>query len=345
MNAPFRLGHAELDALDEVQGPRIAVVIPCYRVSRQVVDLIARIGPECSAIYAVDDCCPEKSGDVIEAACSDRRLRVIRHSANQGVGGAMVTGFRAALADGADIIVKLDGDGQMDPDLIPAFAAPIAQGQADYVKGNRFFSPEDVQGMPKGRLFGNLALSFLTKLSSGYWTLFDPNNGYVAIDARVLTHVPLDKVERRYFFESDMLFRLGTLRARVIDLPMEAVYEDEVSSLNPLKMVPHFARRHLVNTFKRISYSYFLRDFSIASIELVAGILLLGFGLIFGGFTWIANLQAGVATPIGTVMLAALPVLMGLQFLLAFIGYDIANAPAHPVGPLIARAHWQYHSR
>lgn len=338
MNAPFRLDRAELSVLGEAAGPRIAVVIPCFRVSRQVVDLIARIGPEVSAIYAIDDCCPEKSGDVIEAACSDRRVRVLRHKANQGVGGAMITGFRAALADGADIVVKLDGDGQMDPELIPAFAAPIADGRADYVKGNRFFSPEDVAAMPKGRLLGNLALSFLTKLSSGYWTLFDPNNGYVAIDARVLVHVPLDKVERRYFFESDMLFRLGTLRARVIDLPMEAVYEDETSSLDPLRMVPHFAGRHLVNTCKRISYSYFLRDFSIASIELVAGALLLGFGLLFGGFTWIANLQTGVATPTGTIMLAALPVLMGLQFLLAFIGYDIANAPAHPIGPLIARA-------
>ena len=162
---------------------------------------------------------------------------------------------------------------------IPLFAAPIAAGRADYVKGNRFFSPEDARGMPRSRLLGNLGLSFMTKLSTGYWSLFDPNNGYVAIDARVAAHLPFDKIARRYFFESDMLFRLGTLRARVIDLPMRAVYDGENSSLNPVKMVPHFFGRHTVNTFKRITYSYFLRDFSVASIELVVGSLMLLIGI------------------------------------------------------------------
>lgn len=317
--------------------PRIAAVLPCYRVTDKVLEVIARIGPECTAIYAVDDFCPEKSGDAIEAKCRDPRVKVLRHAANQGVGGAVMTGMKAALADGADIVIKIDGDGQMDPALIPLFAAPIAQGRADYVKGNRFFSPEDARGMPMGRLLGNLALSFMTKLSTGYWQLFDPNNGYVAIDARVAAALPFDKIARRYFFESDMLFRLGTLRARVIDLPMRAVYADEKSSLNPLKMVPHFFSRHMVNTFKRITYSYFLRDFSVASLELVAGSLLLLFGLVFGGITWISNMQAGVVTPAGTVMLAVMPVLVGLQFLLAFIGYDVANTPSEPVGPLMVK--------
>lgn len=317
--------------------PRIAAVLPCYRVTDKVLEVIARIGPQCTAIYAVDDFCPEKSGDAIEAKCRDPRVKVLRHAANQGVGGAVMTGMKAALADGADIVIKIDGDGQMDPALIPLFAAPIAQGRADYVKGNRFFSPEDARGMPMGRLLGNLALSFMTKLSTGYWQLFDPNNGYVAIDARVAAALPFDKIARRYFFESDMLFRLGTLRARVIDLPMRAVYADEKSSLNPLKMVPHFFSRHMVNTFKRITYSYFLRDFSVASLELVAGSLLLLFGLVFGGITWTSNMQAGVVTPAGTVMLAVMPVLVGLQFLLAFIGYDVANTPSEPVGPLMVK--------
>ena len=316
-------------------GLRVAAVLPCYRVADKVLGVIARIGPECTAIYAVDDCCPDKSGDRIANACTDPRVKVLRHDANQGVGGAVLTGMRAALADGADIIIKIDGDGQMDPALIPLFAAPIAAGRADYVKGNRFFSPEDARGMPKARLLGNLALSFMTKLSSGYWSLFDPNNGYVAIDARVAANLPFDKIAKRYFFESDMLFRLGTLRARVIDLPMRAVYDDENSSLSPMKMVPHFFGRHMVNTFKRITYSYFLRDFSVASIELVVGSLMLLFGLLFGTTTWITNMQAGVVTPIGTVMLAVLPILMGLQFMLAFIGYDIASAPSEPIGPLL----------
>ncbi|WP_323982199.1 glycosyltransferase family 2 protein [Novosphingobium aureum] len=313
----------------------VAVVIPCYRVSRQIADLVARIGPCCHAIYAIDDACPEHSGDALEAACDDPRLTVLRHTVNQGVGGAVMTGYRAALADGHAVVVKLDGDGQMDPALIPALVHPILAGQADYVKGNRFFMVSDVKAMPKGRIAGNLALSFLTKLSSGYWSLFDPNNGFVAIDARVLAHLPLDLIARRYFFESDMLFRLNTLRARVVDMPMRAVYGDEESSLKPLRMIPHFARRHAVNLAKRLGYSYYLRDFTLASIELPLGLLLTLFGAIFGAVTWYRNAGAGIETPTGTVMLAVLPILVGLQLLLAFIGYDTANAPSEPIGPTI----------
>lgn len=315
--------------------PKIAVVIPCFRVSRQIADVIAAIGPECTAIYAVDDACPEHSGDLVSASVTDPRVRVIRHEINRGVGGAMVTGYQAALADGADIVVKIDGDGQMDPALIPQFVAPIAEGKADYAKGNRFYNPEDVQAMPAVRLIGNLALSFMTKLSSGYWSVFDPNNGFVAIDARVLAAIPLQKVAPRYFFESDMLFRLNTMRAVVYDIPMSATYADEASSLSPVRVAPYFLKKHLKNFMKRVSYSYFLRDFSIASLELVAGIVLLAFGLVFGTATWISNAGAGVVSTTGTVMIAALPLLMGVQFLLAFVGYDIANSPSRPIGPLL----------
>lgn len=314
---------------------RIAVVIPCFRVSRQVADVIARIGPECSVIYAVDDGCPEQSGNTVEERCLDPRVRVLRHDVNQGVGGAMITGFRAALADGYDIVVKVDGDGQIDPALIPNLVTPIANGVADYVKGNRFFNISDVHAMPITRILGNLALSFLTKLSSGYWSLFDPNNGFVAIDARVLAHLPLDKISKRYFFESDMLFRLNTLRARVIDMPMKAVYGDEVSGLAPTKMIPHFFKRHMVNFVKRLFYSYYLRDFSLASLELPIGMFLLVFGFIFGGITWTENGLAGIPTPTGTIMLAVLPILVGLQFLLAFFGYDTTNMPSEPIGQMI----------
>lgn len=333
--APF-LDDELRAALNPAPSRRVAVVMPCYRVGGQVLDLIERIGPEVSTIYAIDDACPEQSGDVIEGACRDPRVTLIRHEVNQGVGGAVMTGFSRALADGAEIVIKLDGDGQMDPALIPMFVKPIVEGRADYVKGNRFFSPEDARNMPRTRLAGNLALSFLTKLSTGYWSLFDPNNGYVAIDARVLASLPLDKISRRYFFESDMLFRLGTLRARVIDLPMRAIYADETSSLHPTRMISHFGRRHLVNTCKRISYSYFLRDFSVASLELVFGTLLFAFGMMFGAYHWLNALGTGATTPVGTVMLAVLPLLVGLQFLLAFVGYDVANSPAEPVAPLLS---------
>jgi glycosyltransferase involved in cell wall biosynthesis len=316
---------------------RVAVVIPCYRVARHIIDLLGSLGPEVHSIYVVDDLCPEGTADLVERGCADPRVTVVRHDENVGVGGAMVTGFRRALDDGADIVVKMDGDGQMDPALLPQFLLPIAWGRADYAKGNRFFNIEDVKAMPKMRIFGNIALSFVTKLSTGYWSLFDPNNGYLAIDARVLARIPLDKIANDYFFESDMLFRLSTVRARVVDVPMQAVYGSEESSLRPLRSIPTFLRKHAVNFGKRVVYNYFLRDFSLATLELVFGSLLFLFGIAFGAVTWLENGLAGRITTTGTVMIAVLPIMMGLQLLLAFVGFDMANVPAEPIAPLLRK--------
>ncbi len=154
----------------------IAVVIPSYRVVKHILGVLSAIGPEIWRIYVIDDKCPEGSGDYVEDNCIDTRVVVLRHGTNQGVGSAVMTGYRAAIADGADIIVKVDGDGQMDPALIPNFIEPILAGEADYTKGNRFFYLEEIRAMPKVRLFGNAVLSFMTKLSSGYWDVFDPTN-------------------------------------------------------------------------------------------------------------------------------------------------------------------------
>ncbi|MDO8341564.1 MAG: glycosyltransferase family 2 protein, partial [Cellvibrio sp.] len=198
-----------------VDDNRIAVVIPCYKVTRHILEVISSIGIEVWRIYVVDDACPDGSGKHVEAHCSDQRIRIIYHKCNQGVGGAVITGYRAAIADGAEVIVKLDGDGQMDPRLIPNFIEPILAGDADYTKGNRFFDLEEINGMPKVRLFGNAVLSLMTKLSSGYWDLFDPTNGYTAIHAEVARHLPFSKISHSYFFETDILFRLNTLRAVV----------------------------------------------------------------------------------------------------------------------------------
>jgi glycosyltransferase involved in cell wall biosynthesis len=172
----------------------IAAVIPCFRVKRHVLDVVAAIPPLVGAIYAVDDACPEGSGDVIEGGCRDPRVRVLRHERNQGVGGATITGYRAALADGATVVVRLDGDGQMDPAQIPLLVRPILEGEADYSKGNRFFELEGLAAMPRLRLAGNSLLSFANKLSSGYWNVFDANNGFTAIHAEVLRRLPLGKL-------------------------------------------------------------------------------------------------------------------------------------------------------
>jgi len=310
---------------------RIAVVVPCYKVKDHILRLLSVIGSEVWRIYLVDDACPDGSGRMVEQNCSDQRVKVIFHAENQGVGGAVMTGYRAAIADGAEIIVKLDGDGQMDPALIPDFVAPILEGEADYTKGNRFYDLEKVRAMPSVRLFGNAILSLITKLSSGYWNLFDPTNGYTAIHVGAAKLLPFDKISKRYFFESDMLFRLNTLRAAVVDVPMDARYGEEVSNLRVSKIVGEFLFNHVRNFCKRLFYNYYLRDVSLASLELPLGLLLLGGGAIFGGYHWYLSSFLGEASSAGTVMLAALPTLMGFQLVLAFIGYDISSVPRRPI--------------
>lgn len=310
---------------------KVAVVIPCYKVVNQILEVIEGMGPEVSCIYVVDDFCPQQSGKYVFDNCIDQRIRIIYHKKNQGVGGAVMTGYEAAIADGADVIVKVDGDGQMDPSLIPDFISPIAMGEADYTKGNRFYDLEKISTMPKVRLFGNAVLSLMAKLSTGYWDLFDPANGYTAIHAKVAGRLPFTKISKRYFFETDILFRLNTMRAVVVDIPMSAKYGNEVSNLDISKIIGEFLFKHMRNFFKRIFYNYYLRDMSLASIELPVGIALLSFGSIYGVYHWMLALKAGVLTPVGTVMLAVAPILMGLQLILAFLSYDISSLPKRSI--------------
>ncbi|MDR1083725.1 MAG: glycosyltransferase family 2 protein [Deltaproteobacteria bacterium] len=310
---------------------KVAAIIPCYKVKKHILSLLERMGPLFWKIYVVDDCCPELSGQLAKDNCSDPRLVVLKTPTNLGVGGAVMTGFRQALEDGADILVKIDGDGQMDPELAPFFTKPIVSGQADYTKGNRFHNPSDVVQMPVFRLVGNGLISFVNKLSSGYWNIFDPTNGYLAICGKVAALLPMDKIAKRYFFESDMLFRLNLLKAVVTDIPMKAIYRDEVSNLKISCELFSFISGHLKNTCKRIFYNYFLRDVTSGSFELVLGLILFLFGFIFGLSTWIENAGQVSATPSGTVMLAALPIILGLQFLLAFLNNDIYSVPISPL--------------
>ena len=310
---------------------RIAVVIPCYRVKAHILEVLAQMPDVVQRIYVVDDACPQDSGAWVQQHCVDERVRVLRHTENRGVGGAVVTGYGQAVAEDMDVVVKVDGDGQMDPALIPRFVKPIVQGQADYTKGNRFYRPESFQSMPKLRRFGNLALSFMTKFSSGYWPNMDPTNGYTAVSVKVLQALPLEKLSRRYFFETDILFRLNTIRAVVRDVPMEAVYGEEVSNLKISSVLPEFLRGHLVRSAKRYVYSYLIRDFSIGSLYSLVGALFLLFGALFGGSHWLHSIVTGIASSNGTVMLAGMSVLIGVQFLIAFLHYDVGNVPSVPI--------------
>lgn len=307
----------------------IAVVIPCYKVKKHIIGVIQAIPENVSKIYVVDDKCPENTGSYVNTEISDRRIQVLYNSVNKGVGGAVMAGYRQAINDGIDIVVKIDGDGQMDPLLINNFINPILLGEADYTKGNRFFNLESLDAMPKIRLIGNALLSLMTKFSSGYWNLFDPTNGYTAIHCEVAKYLPFDKISSRYFFETDMLFRLNTLNAVVVDIPMEAKYEDEESNLKISKIIGDFMFKHIRNTFKRIFYNYYLRDMSLASFELPIGICMLIFGAIYGGIHWYESLVHNSTTATGTVVLSALNLIIGIQLILAFIGHDISSTPKH----------------
>jgi dolichol-phosphate mannosyltransferase len=340
MNAPFRHPRAATHrALHSVAGrPSLAVIIPCYKVASHVADVIARIGPEVDAIYCVDDACPEATGKLIEKTIRDRRVKVLYHDENQGVGGAMLTGYRKALADGHDVLIKIDGDGQMDPALIPQFVHPIECGTADYTKGNRFFYIENTKGMPLVRLIGNGALSFLTKLSSGYWNIFDPNNGYTAMHRSVGELIVTRRIDQRYFFETDMLLNLYLLRAVVQDVPMAAVYRNERSNLRIRRVAFPFLMKNLKNALRRFLVHYLIRDFSLATLEAIVGVLLLAFGFIAGSNFWLRSYFHGEAATAGQVMIAALPILSGTQFLLSALNFDMRNVPTLPHQRLFGRS-------
>lgn len=312
---------------------RFAVIIPCYKAKAKILKVLEGVHNQIHKIYVVDDACPEKTGAFVKSGTKDPRVEVLELPKNQGVGGATIEGFRRAYRDGYDILIKIDADDQMDSRLIPAFIEPIANQKADYVKGNRFFSPRSLQGMPLTRLIGNAGLSFLNKLATGYWNMMDPTNGYIALHRNLLPFLDLDKIEKRYFFESDLLFRLGSIRAVVLDVPIWSRYADETSHLSVGSSLVFFPWKLLKRTGKRFFYRYFMRDVNIATLLFTVGFILTTFGATFGLYHWISSYQMMRPTNSGTVMLSALPVLLGIQMLLSALLYDVSSTPTTPVHP------------
>lgn len=311
-------------ALDEKQ---IWVVIPAYKLTQEVINLIESIPPIVSKVVVIDDACPDKSGNLIEKLCKDSRVSVHYNQENLGVGGAVKKGYKIAIENTAEIVIKLDGDGQMDPRNIPKLLAPLLNHEADYTKGNRFYTLNSLKVMPKKRLIGNSILSVMSKFSTGYWNIFDPNNGFTAISRNALENLDLSQISDSYFFESDMLFRLYCNRAVVQDVPMNSIYGNEKSNLSISKITFEFIFKHLRNSIKRFFYAYILRDASVASLELPLGFVLLIFGVGNSIITWLNSSTTGIPNNPGTVMLSGLAILTGTQFVLAFISYDVSNVP------------------
>ncbi|NQU44226.1 glycosyltransferase family 2 protein, partial [bacterium] len=254
-------------------------------------------------------------------------LIVIHHSRNQGVGGAMASGFEKALQLDLDILVKVDGDGQMDPEFMIELVEPLANGHCDYAKGNRFLHFDALRLMPLSRKLGSILLTFLTKIASGYWHVFDPQNGYLAVRQDFLRFLNLERLRnRRYFFENEMLIELNIDSARVLDCPMPSIYGGEVSSLRVSQVMLYFPVYLFRGFFSRLFHRYVLRDFSVVVPLYLLGALSFGWGVYFGILTWWRS-DPAAPTPTATIMLSVLPLILGMQMLLQGLLFEILQTP------------------
>jgi glycosyltransferase involved in cell wall biosynthesis len=308
----------------------LAIVIPAYRAADSIGDVLRAIPRDVRWIVVVDD---GGSDDLAGAvgAVGDPRIDLVRHDGNQGVGAAVLSGYRRAIELGAEIIVKLDADGQMDPGDLGELVAPVAAGEADYAKGNRFLHERELRRMPAARRYGNVGLSFFTKLATGYWPVFDPTNGYTAIHASVVGLLDHTNIAQRYFFETSMLIELSRVRAVVVDVYIPARYGGEVSSLRPARAAASFPAPLFKAFMRRVWSQYFVRDFTPASLYIVVGILGLVFGTVWGTWHWAISIQTGIPATTGTVMIAVLPIILGVQLLLQAATLDIQGVPSRPI--------------
>lgn len=308
------------------EGLRVAVVIPMFNVAPHIAGVVSGIPDYIDHIIAVDDAATDETAQIVRALC-EPRLTLLQHRVNQGVGGATVTGFRSAIDLGADVVVKMDGDGQMDPDLIPSLLKPIVSDGYAYAKGNRFLREDALREMPRMRLLGSFCLTFLSKLASGYWHLFDPANGYVAIDVAMLRRIPLHRLARRYFFENDMLIHLNVFRARVKDVSMPARYGTERSSLRVSRALATFPLFLIKGFWYRVYERHVLREFSAVAVFWVLGAALITWGTVFGAITWTTSILLRRVATTGTVMLSVLPFIMGFQLVLQAVLAEIQESP------------------
>lgn len=307
---------------------RIAAVVPAFNESRHIADVIAGLPEIVDAIVIVDDGSSDNTAEVVTAVAADSpRVTFLRHERNGGVGAARVTGIRHVLADGAaDIIVNLDGDDQMDTSLLPALLDPIVDGGCDFAKGNRFFSISSFEGMPPERVIGNIITTFATKIATGYWSIFDPQNGFTAIRSSMAARLGLDTIATDYSYENDVLGRLALHRARVCDVDIPARYGSETSSINPAKVIPSIIRMLWRTFWKRLWLTYVVRSFSPVALFIFLGVPLVLFALVFG--TWaVVNALGPAEVSAANAALTALTFTVGFMMLLAAMVIDVLNEP------------------
>lgn len=301
---------------------KIAVAIPCYKVEQHLQQVVAGLPDFVDSILLVDDCSPDETGAVIDRmAEEDKRITALHHQKNIGVGGAMKTAFQKAIDQGMDAVVKLDGDGQMDA----AYIGPLVRALEghEFAKGNRLFDRKELRRMPLLRRMGNTGIGFMVKAASGYWNVSDPVNGFFAIRTATLRQMDFSRIADRFFFESSMLIELHYTGARISEVTMPAIYGTEKSNLSIGKTLFSFPPKLITGWMRRIHLSYFVYDFNICSLYLLAGVPSFLFGLVFGICEWIHYASIDLAAPTGTIMVAVLPLILGFQMLLAAAQYDI----------------------
>ncbi|WP_447986177.1 glycosyltransferase family 2 protein [Nitrospira sp. Nam74] len=308
------------------KGKKVSVVVPAYNVAPHVLDVLKTIPDFVDETIVVDDCGSDGTSRIL-AQLSDPRVTIVKHETNQGVGGAMVTGFKRALKEGAQIIVKMDGDGQMDPTYISALLDPLIDDGYAYAKGNRFLDNTKLKEMPTHRLIGNYGLTFLTKLASGYWHVFDPQNGFLAVKAEALKWIDLDHLAKRYFFENDMLVHLNIFGVRVKDVPIPARYGEERSSMSISEVLVTFPIYLWRRFWYRIYQKDVLRDFSPVALFWICGLTLFSWGFFFGAYTWAKSSLLKQFASTGTVMLSVLPLVLGFELILQAIILEIKESP------------------
>ncbi len=300
----------------------IGVVIPCFMGGEITVKLIEKIINYADKVVLIDDKCPLNTGKKIIDKNFGDKVKVIFNAKNIGVGGSTKKGFDYLLKENCEIILKMDADYQMLPEDIPRMCEPIIQEECEATKGNRFTNIEKLFEMPKIRLIGNTFLSYMSKFSTGYWEIFDPNNGFIAFKAETLKKIDLKKTDNRFFFETDILFRCSLKNIAIKNVSIDANYDNNYSSLNPIKEIFPFFIKNIKLLIKRIIYQYYLLDFNVGSIDLLLSILFGFSSFIFGIFLFIRSNITNELTTAGTASIFTILSILSVQFFLSFIYYD-----------------------
>jgi glycosyltransferase involved in cell wall biosynthesis len=307
-----------------LDGKLVAVVVPAHNEEELIGGTLAGIPEFVDRVYVVDDHSRDATATRAQES-GDARVEVISHQENEGVGAAIVTGYRRALTEGIDVTCVMAADGQMDPADLENIVIPVARGEVDYAKANRLFTGQAWQLMPRHRYLGNAVLSMLTKIASGYWHVADSQSGYTAISRETLERLDLERIYPRYGFPNDMLVHLNVWNARVRDVPSRPIYGvGERSEIKLRRVVPSIAWLLLKGFLWRLREKYVIRDFHPLVFFYALGILLTLAGLVLGAVETFLRLRGNeLTTP--TMILVALLLISGSQFTLFAMWFDMES--------------------